>query len=1661
MEKIKKMRGISILLMFIMVFQLIIPVNFAYGAEEITVADIDGTVVVTTKDGVTIDKVGGKYVNIPTDAKIKINYKFELPNEYDYENGDYIEIPLPDGLNFGNMGTKEIKMDGVVVATYVISNDPKALKITFNEFVEQKSNIKGEINLEGTFKDAGELGGGSKSIEIEYVGTIDFEFKPKEVEPGSVGITKSGEYDPETGEITWAIIVKPDNPTKAVTVVDTIIGDNHTLVTESIKVTSGTAIDVTSSTAITINGKSISFGLGQITGEHKITFKTKPTNNAFAAEDGTSSKKESVLFENGAIVKIGETEVDKTKAEIKIDWIQKGGSFEIVSGRGIITWTININNQGLKITDPKIKDIIPNGVSYIDDTAKLNNIIFDNPSSVELGDGRTELTFSISGELSSKAILTYQTEVENWENYLKNNDKTSFKNDASLSWDELGELEGPSDYYEATIIGRGGILSKTAEGTRTYNDLNNGDLINWTTVVNRNGAKIDGAITFTDNIPDSLLYVENTFKVFNSVGTDVTSSVGAFSIQDVDTLRYVFNSNVFSTGDTYTIKFTTKIDDKNKLFETNGSVSYSNSAKLSGGTLTKDATSTGTQYFNSKMIEKDVAKAYDYKTKEVVWKIVVNQNNLYLENAKLVDNIPDGMVYVPETFKVTSPSAMNAALVTSDNPDYDSDSNILTFNFGTLNKQKVEVEFKTRVIDSSLGDKGDITFKNVAKLTSDSFLGKEVTDDFTITVKNPIVEKNGKLLNGDAVKWTVPINANSIELYGKDVEDDAVFKGISLTDVLNDNLTLDVSSVKLYNAELENTSGTKLQIVGSEVSNSEYLVEYDKNNGNTFVFTFKEKINSPYILEFVTSLDRSATINNKITLKGTGMSKDEVNSNVEISFTKDADWATGETGSLTVKKVDESGTPLDGAEFKIYRKNNTGSIISNSVKTGTTVEGEIVFENLLYKTYYVEETKAPNGYLPDKTVKTRIVTSDNGNLPLEFINKKIEASIEFIKIDDSLISPQLLEGAEFELFAKNESGDYTVSKGTKMSGSNGIVKFEKLPAGEYKIVETKAPKGYLKSEDVYVVIGPDADQTGVNVTFNNDYINEFSYVNVLVGNIELKKVGRTYYEDETYKDIPLKGAEFALLYTNEEPVLDDEGKAIKAVSNDDGDVIFANIPVGEYIVVETDAPDGYVKAHSKIYVNINRNDENPYEAIVEYALPDEEFSDEITVVNDSIDIRFNKVDKDEKPLDGAVFALKQGETVIDTQASKDGKIIFEGVPAGEYTIEEVTPPAGYKALDKIIEVIVGIDADITFTYEDETYENGGLNVVNERRPSTPNPTPVLGSIAIKKTDEDKKVLSGAEFTLYDEDGKVVDRGVTGSDGTLTFDDLEPGKYILKETKAPEGYVLEVDETNVTVVANRTNTYTFTNKKEEPKKPGRIDVVKVDEEGTLLSDAWFSLIDSNGTTLQNAVTVNGRVSFEDVPVGRYKVEEVQAPDGYELTSQTVNVTVDSEETVTLRFVNKKSGVTVTPVSGRITINKVDEDNAPLAGAEFTLYNENNEIVGTAVSDASGRVVFDNLSDGRYFVKETEAPAGYRLVSDSLTVNVAGGSSNSYRFRNVPDTEDIGDPDIPLGWEEIEDPDVPRDGLPNTGSLLDTWLLITTGIMLIFAGMLLYRRKPINN
>ncbi|WP_312700492.1 SpaA isopeptide-forming pilin-related protein [Sedimentibacter sp.] len=1713
MEKIKKMRGISIILMFIMVFQLIIPVNFAYGDDKNITLDVinngtlNGTVKIFDPDtGNEITKSSdGTYKDVPLNAVFKINYNFEIPygDGIEYESGSYIEIKIPEQLSFEPPFNSQIlDAEGVLIANYEIVGSN--IKITFTDYISENSNVKGKFNLEGTLNKSKVNPGDSKDIVIDNIATIKINVEKNEPPAVGAGIEKSGEYDHTTGQITWTLIVTaPEEGLDNVKIVDKF-GSNQEYVENSFSdVTSGAAVVVTG-TAIEVDGNTITYIAGSISGVKTYEFKTEPTSNAFSSETGADEDSDAVKFINNVDVFVDDVKTDSDNASVSIDWIEKFGAFNKTEGE--IEWTIRVNKDKYKLEDVKIVDIVKKGLTYVGSSAVIyrgGNIDSITPTIDNDGENK-KLTFNV-GELNNvEGVIKYKTSVDNYEGYLKNNEGLNFSNEAKLTWKD-NKFGMPGDKYTVGVIGKGGILNKHAQAERIYNDGN--DVIVWTVQVNRNGAALTDSVYFTDEIPDGLSYVENTLKVKTPTTESLSDIIeNIYYNEATNILSFTFKAGALNKK-TYEIQYNTKVSDKTKLF-TNGNVNFTNSATVSGSAIVIKDVEKATQTFKSQVIDKkDVS--YNYETGEVKWEIVINRNNLSLPNAVLTDELPEGLEYVGPSTITTTGSAIQITPVIN--------GNTLTYNLGTINEQ-CTITIMTKVTKEALEKQGTgtnkvLTFENTATIGADGFSPK--SDTGKVTVKNPIVGKAGVAIN-DYVKWTVDINANSITL-----------NNLVLSDKLNDYFTLDVDSFRLYKAKLKTSGNINLVQDGSDslIPNTKYKVSYDTDN-NTFAVSFEENgnpyiVNTPYILEFVTSVSPNAAgqnITNQVTINGTGIDGGNAGNEISVKVFEDESDGSGETGKITIIKADEDNdtNKLGGAKFNIYNIKKDGSkaldatvstssdgkvTFTRSGNSGTTSTdtsddiGIIELENLLYKTHYIEEITAPDGYLKNKVgIPPITLTDDSNERTITITNKKIVGNIIFTKLDGD---GNALNGATFELFNESDInfehpiGSYVSGHG----GLDGVVRFENLSAGNYKIKEKLSPVGYEVSNKIIdAVVGRTPDQTDVLVTLTIDgndigsgFINGLAPV---YGNIELHKSGLIEYKDGTKEKIDdLAGAVFSLEDISGNSVTDKNGNHVgNATSNVDGKVEFKDIPEGDYVIKEVSSPFGYTKSNLEVNVNITRDANKLDNTIVTYSIGTEPYTDIVREVeNKSINIEFTKEDGTDNPLEGAEFTLyEEGDEInafenrAPEKSNAQGRVVFTGVPSGNYIIKETKAPSGYRDFSGSIKVSVvvtpdGTVATVAFS-EGASTVNGGmdfeneissgsfddLTVINERRPSTPGePTPVFGKIIIKKTDDDKILLSGAEFTLYDEDGKVVDRGVTGSDGTLTFNDLEPGRYVLKETKAPEGYVLEVDETNVTVVANRTNTYTFTNKKEEPKKPGRIDVVKVDEEGTMLSDAWFSLIDSNGTTLQNAVTINGRASFEDVPVGRYKVEEVQAPEGYELTSQTVNVTVDSEETVTLRFVNKKSGVTVTPVSGRITINKVDGDNAPLAGAEFTLYNENNEIVGTAVSDASGRVVFDNLSDGRYFVKETEAPAGYRLVSDSLTVNVAGGSSNSYRFRNVPDTEDIGDPDIPLGWEEIEDPDVPRDGLPNTGSLLDTWLLITTGLMLIFAGMLLYRRKPINN
>ncbi|WP_247610961.1 SpaA isopeptide-forming pilin-related protein, partial [Bacillus cereus] len=209
--------------------------------------------------------------------------------------------------------------------------------------------------------------------------------------------------------------------------------------------------------------------------------------------------------------------------------------------------------------------------------------------------------------------------------------------------------------------------------------------------------------------------------------------------------------------------------------------------------------------------------------------------------------------------------------------------------------------------------------------------------------------------------------------------------------------------------------------------------------------------------------------------------------------------------------------------------------------------------------------------------------------------------------------------------------------------------------------------------------------------------------------------------------------------------------------------------------------------------------------------------------------------------------------------------------------------------------------------------------------------------------------------------------------------LEPGTYKLKETKAPQGYKLLKEEIEVVVEADKVVEVQIENAKEL----GSLQVIKKDaESGKVLAGAEFKLKNEAGQVVGEAKTTNkdGVVKFENVVPGKYTLEETKAPEGYKALEVTVEVNVVANEVVKQEVTNEK-------VTGQFEIVKVDAEDKTrlLSGAEFEVYKDGKK-VAELKTDESGKVMSPKLPLGEYTVKETKAPAGYKLSNKEWKVTI---------------------------------------------------------------------------
>ncbi|WP_048950855.1 MSCRAMM family protein, partial [Enterococcus faecalis] len=640
------------------------------------------------------------------------------------------------------------------------------------------------------------------------------------------------------------------------------------------------------------------------------------------------------------------------------------------------------------------------------------------------------------------------------------------------------------------------------------------------------------------------------------------------------------------------------------------------------------------------------------------------------------------------------------------------------------------------------------------------------------------------------------------------------------------------------------------------------------------------------------------------------------------------------------KQDKDSKKRLTGAEFQ-WKDTVTGK--TGTVTVGT--DGTVTIPNLsVNRTYEITETKAPVGYVLDKTVHKVTLTSAQANkvVTVTVDNVAQKGSIKIVKQDKE--SKKRLTGAEFQW-----KDTVTGKTGTVTVGTDGTITIPNLSVNRtYELTETKAPTGYV------------LDKTVHKVTLTTAQANKV--VTVIIENTAQKGSLAIIKVDKDSRK-RLAGAEFKWRDTV-------TGKEGTVVADKNGQALITDLPVNRvYEITEIKAPNGYILNNKtyRVILTTNFADKIGYYTI------------ENTAQKGSLAII--KVDKDSrKRLAGAEFKWrdtvtgKEGTVVAD----KNGQALITNLPVNRvYEITEIKAPNGYILNNKTYRVTLTTNFADKIGYY--TIENVALR----------------GNLKLIKQDGySKQRLAGAQFRWRDTVNGNTGVVTANANGEATLYNFSVNRiYEITEIKAPNGYILDRTVHKILLPANYAGkTYTFTKNNQAQK--GAIKIVKQDGyTKQRLAGAQFKFRDTtNNYTATFTANRNGEVLITGLAGDRiYEVTEIKAPNGYIIDRRVHKVDLRGQggKTYTLVLNNQAQ-------KGAIKIIKQDTDTRKrLAGAKFRFRDTTNNYTATFTANGNGEVLIPGLSSDRiYEITEIQAPTGYALDSRVHRIDLRGQGTKTY-------------------------------------------------------------------
>lgn len=835
---------------------------------------------------------------------------------------------------------------------------------------------------------------------------------------------------------------------------------------------------------------------------------------------------------------------------------------------------------------------------------------------------------------------------------------------------------------------------------------------------------------------------------------------------------------------------------------------------------------------------------------------------------------------------------------------------------------------------------------------------------------------------------------------------------------------------------------------------------------------------------------------------------------------QDAEYLEGVEFTVILNKyVEQYGTFEEALKVA---KLNDGRILSSEWDVLVTdANGYATSKELPYGKYYVKETICPDDKIEvadffveikedSRTPKPAIIKNNLDYKEYLTIQKLDNETGKIVKLANTTFKVKDLATGQY--IGKNEwIPDFLFDTEWKTDANGMVTLSSQLKVGKYEISEIKAPEGYVLGENVQFEIKK-RNSVSVDGNTNSTPLNLFvEFKNEPVkGQIEIEKHGDVLIGTEVdangnhnflYEERPLVNATYGI-YAEEDIMDPSNDGTVLYKANDlveeittgtNGKALSSKLPLGKYFVKEHTAPNGFVINKTIEHVELKYKDQNT--AII---------MDSLNYVNDRqlLDIITMKVDDETNEfVEGAEFTLYANQDIYTYDGTKllskddkvkaflsdaNGKVSFgTDLPLVTYYVKETKAPLGY------------VSNPMASNY-DGRYRGQEQDIVTITGTFRNKPTVV----SISKQDITTGVeVAGNILQVFDKDGNLIDEWTSVQDEEHIIKYLHVGEtYRLVEYLAKEGY-LKADDVEFTILD--TEAVQKVEMKDELVK-GKISVTKTgevlndihkDENGNIvfeyivapLQNAVFEVYANedikhpdgktndfykNGDLVATITTgTNGIATTDELPLGKYKVVEKTAPEGFVLNNK--------EEFVELKYVDQNTRFVFDYASylderQKVEVNttKVDADNnEPLSGAEFTIYASEDiynykgnllvsrdSSIETIRTDVNGKAKFmADLPLYNYYVKETKAPIGYATTDKKVDIDATYQGqavtlvSGTAGFSNEITKVEISKTDITTGEEVIGAQlaiyPLDNEGNPILSEAFATWISSETPYMVM--------------